>query len=169
MTSYTCDFACNTTQESTAIALQIWFRTFILAMTLTLSTKQDSHHTRHFLHNLYVSATFGNRHVKHFDFNWFKLITLDLSIIDKEFFVIDFYRFFPSCTFFQINFPGMLTSKSCREVSFGYFWMRFLGIDRETCQETHCARKRKFFFKKISRKLRKTKFLFLKIFNFPGM
>ncbi len=52
------------------------------------------------------------------------------------------------------KFPGMSTSKYCGEVSFGYFWVRFLGIDRETCQEAHCAVKWKFFSRFLTRFLR---------------
>ncbi len=39
----------------------------------------------------------------------------------------------------------MSTSKCCREVSFRYFWVRFSGIDGETCQEADCAIKWTFF------------------------
>ncbi len=50
---------------------------------------------------------------------------------------------------FQENwekFPHMSISKCCREVSFVYFWVQVLVIDRETCQESHCAIKWKSFF-----------------------
>ncbi len=52
-----------------------------------------------------------------------------------------------------------------REVSFWYFRVRLSGIDRETCQEAHCAIKWKFLKIKISRKLRKTKTFIFE--NFP--
>ncbi len=48
--------------------------------------------------------------------------------------------------FYFRKFPKMSASECCREVSFGYFCVRFSGIDRETCQKAHCAIKRKFFF-----------------------
>ncbi len=43
------------------------------------------------------------------------------------------------------KFSGMSTLKWGREVSFEYFWVRFSGIDRETCQEAYCAIKWIFF------------------------
>ncbi len=43
------------------------------------------------------------------------------------------------------KFPGISTSKCCREVSLGYFLVRFSGIGRETCQEANCVMKWKFF------------------------
>ncbi len=42
-------------------------------------------------------------------------------------------------------------------MNFGLFLVRFLEIDRKTCQETRCTIKWKFFENKISRKLTKTK------------
>ncbi len=76
----------------------------------------------------------------------------------------------------------MSTSKCCRKVSFGYFWMRFLGIDRETCKEANCAINWKFFLNKISKKCEKQKLIFFKqnfkkivknknfyFWKFPGM
>ncbi len=38
----------------------------------------------------------------------------------------------------------MSTSECCIEERFGYFSVRFLRIDWETCQETHCVIKWKF-------------------------
>ncbi len=43
------------------------------------------------------------------------------------------------------KFPGMSTSKCCREVSFGCFWVRFSRIDGGTCQEARCAIKWKSY------------------------
>ncbi len=51
----------------------------------------------------------------------------------------------------------MTTSKCCKKVSFEYFWVRFLGINRKSCKKSQCAIKWKFFSYKILRKLRKTK------------
>ncbi len=59
------------------------------------------------------------------------------------------------------KFPEMSTSKCCREVSFGHFWVRFLGIGKETCQEAHCAIKWKILKTKFQKNWGKN--LFLKI------
>ncbi len=36
--------------------------------------------------------------------------------------------------FYFWKFLEMSTSKCCTEVTIGYFWMRFFGINRKTCQ-----------------------------------
>ncbi len=60
------------------------------------------------------------------------------------------------------KFPGMSTSKCCREVNFEYFWVRFSGIEKETCQKANYVIKWKFK-KKFRENWKNQKLLFFKI------
>ncbi len=39
-----------------------------------------------------------------------------------------------------------MSTSECREVSFGYFWVRFLETDRETCQKKPIVLQNENFF-----------------------
>ncbi len=108
------------------------------------------------------SLTFGNNLKKripkfwgkinyHWDilskFDKFKIHDENISGMDREivqkltvpqngnFFKQNFEKIVKNKNFHFKKFSGTSTSKSCREVSFGYFWVRFPVIFRETWQE----------------------------------
>ncbi len=85
---------------------------------------------------VFLSAVFGNRQRN--------VSTSPLCHEVEIFLKQNFKKIEKNKNFHFWKFSGMLTSKCCRKVNFGYFWVRFSGIDRETCQEDHCAIKWNF-------------------------